>query len=346
MSRKPLLALYALAHFWVDLSCAFLMYRTVTSSAQLVLCLLLYNFCAFALQMPLGLLADHLDRNGTVAALGCLLVAGACLSPAPLLTALTAGLGNALFHLGGGIDTLNFSGRKAAALGIFVSPGALGLCIGALWGKGTRVPIGLIPAVLLLLSAAILLLARRTLGSARSGNAPLALSGDWGRLLPLFLVVVLRSYVGMNQSFDWRSTGIWSWVLTAALVLGKAAGGFLMDRTGPRRAALLSLIPASALYLLSQLPWAGTLAVFLFNMTMPITLWAAAQALPGAKGFAFGSLTFALFLGFLPSWLGWSSLLTGGWSYAAAALFSLLLLLLAFRDGPKARTCLTKEGAL
>lgn len=39
-------------------------------------------------------------------------------------------------------------------------------------------------------------------------------------------------------------------------------------------------------------------------MTMPVTLWAVARILPGAKGFSFGLLTFALFLGFCPSYLG------------------------------------------
>ena len=65
------LALYSLAHFWVDLSCALLVFRTMAGREDLALCLLLYNFCAFALQMPLGLLADRLDRNGTLAAAGC-----------------------------------------------------------------------------------------------------------------------------------------------------------------------------------------------------------------------------------------------------------------------------------
>jgi FSR family fosmidomycin resistance protein-like MFS transporter len=44
--------------------------------------------------------------------------------------------------------------------------------------------------------------------------------------------------------------------------------------------------------------------MFLFNMTMPVTLWATAKIFPGAKGFAFGLLTFGLFLGFLPVYLG------------------------------------------
>ena len=119
---------------------------------------------------------------------------------------------------------------------------------------------------------------------------------------------------------------LWALALTAALVLGKCAGGFLADKIGAVRASNVSLALAAGLYLLSGLPLPGTLAVFLFNMTMPITLWAVARAMPAARGFTFGLLTFALFLGFLPSWLGWPSLLTGPVAYAAVALASLLLL--------------------
>ena len=328
MDRKKLLVTYAVAHFWVDLSCAFLVFRTLRGAEDFALCLLLYNFCAFALQMPLGLLADRFDRNGLTAAVGCGLVALAYLNPAPLLTAVTAGVGNAFFHLGGGIDTLNVSERKAAALGVFVSPGALGLFIGTLWGKGTSPALWIGPVGLVVLAAVILLLCRETFGGLCSGNAPLDLDAPvgYGPLLPLFLVVVLRSYMGMNQSFPWKGEGSWAVILTLALVLGKTAGGFLMDRVGGRKAAVSSLLMAAVLYLFSGVPMLGTLAVFLFNMTMPITLWAVARVMPGAKGFTFGLLTFALFLGYLPSWMGLPGLLGEPWTYAAAAILSLLLL--------------------
>ena len=329
MTKKPLLVLYSFTHFWVDLSCAFLVFRTLSSSTDFALCLLLYNFCAFAMQMPLGLLADHFNRNGVVAALGCSLVALAYVTPGALLTAVVAGLGNALFHLGGGIDTLNVSETKAAALGIFVSPGAFGLYLGTIWSKGTSLPLWIAPLVLILLAVGILWLCRHNFGSLRSRNAPLDFSGNFKPILPLFLVVVLRSYMGMNQSFQWKSGG-WAIALVAALVLGKATGGFLMDFTSPRKASVLSLGAAAILYLFSAFPLPGTLAVFFFNMTMPVTLWAVARVIPGAKGFTFGTLTFALFLGFLPSWLGWPSLLTMSWSYAVVSLVSLALLLIAF----------------
>ncbi len=328
MTRTPLLALYSLAHFWVDLSYALLAFRSLSASPDFALCLLLYNFCAFALQMPLGLLADRLDRNGAVAAAGCALVALAYAVPLPLAASVTAGVGNALFHLGGGIDTLNTGLDRSAALGIFVSPGAVGLFLGTLWGRGDAVSLWAGPVGLLVLAGAILWLCRRTFGSLRSGNAPLDPTPreGWGPLVPLFLVVVLRSYMGANQAFVWKSQGQWALVLTLALALGKAGGGLLSDRLGPRRAAGWSLGLAVALYLLSGAPLPGLLAVFLFNMTMPMTLWAAAQLLPGAKGFGFGLLTFALFVGYLPVYLGWPAVFGNVWACAAAAALSLALL--------------------
>ena len=89
MNRKPLLTLYSAAHFWVDLSCAFLVFRTMSESSDLAFCLLFYNFCAFALQMPLGLLADRFDRNGVVAAVGCVVVATASATRIPSTAAET-----------------------------------------------------------------------------------------------------------------------------------------------------------------------------------------------------------------------------------------------------------------
>lgn len=330
---KRLLALYSASHFWVDLSCAYLIYRTMSGTPDFMLCLLLYNFCAFALQMPFGIIADHLNRNGLIAAAGCVTVGLAYLFPSPVPSAVTAGIGNALFHLGGGIDVLNRSRDRAWALGAFVSPGALGLYVGTLWGKGTAPGLWIVPAAIVILAGIIIAVNRRIYPNFRSGNAPIDLSAPAGyrKLLPLFLVVVLRSYMGMNQAFTWKGEGFWALVLTSALVLGKTAGGFTMDRFGARKASVWSLSLAGILYLFSGFPVPGVLAVFLFNMTMPITLWAAAKTIPGAKGFTFGLLTFALFLGFLPSFLGWRSLLTGPASYAAAAAVSLILLWIPLR---------------
>lgn len=335
--------LYSITHMLVDLACAYLLFSRIFNSGQWMLCVLLYNFCAFALQMPIGLLADRWNRNAVCAASGCMLTAAAYgLGGLPVLAALAAGVGNGMFHVGGGIDVLNISRKKSGLLGIFVAPGAFGLYIGTIYGKqGVDTAVYIVLA--LLLTALLILLLQYAPGrSFRSDNEPLSfrmgsLAGTGeqsglraaaavGAMACLFLVVCLRSYVGMTLAFPWKKEGAWGLILVCAVVLGKMAGGILADALGALKTTVVSLGAASILFLFSGYPAAGTAAVFLFNMTMPVTLWAVARILPGIKGFTFGLLTFGLFLGFIPVYLGIDPLISGGGGFAAASAVSLALL--------------------
>ncbi len=327
------LALYSMAHFLVDLGCAYLILSLPREPAGTwAIVLLLYNFFAFAGQMPIGLLADRFDRNAVVAAAGALSVAAAyALRSMPLACAVTAGLGNALFHVGGGLDVLNGSTEKSGPLGIFVSPGAFGIYCGGLLAKNPGGTAGILLA-LAVFAGLILWAGWMPAKSMRSGNAPVELALDRAGILLalcLFLVVCLRSYVGMVMTFGWK-TGPWAAAAVCGVVFGKAAGGLLADRFGAVRTAAASLALSAVLFCLSDWAVPGVLAIFLFNRTMPITLWAMARLLPGAKGFSLGLLTFALFLGFVPVWLGLPSL-TAGWSYGLGALLSLALLVPGLR---------------
>lgn len=312
--------IYALVHMAVDLSCAFLVYTYVLGGEQWYLWLLLYNFCAFALQMPIGAAADRLDRNSCVAVGGCAgVLAGLLLGIAgfPAGAAVVAGIGNACFHVGGGIDVLNHSERRAAPLGIFVAPGALGIFLGTMLGRaGTEAAVWI--GGLLILSAVVI---RAAAGREKlwlsSGNAPFSFlvpssSVSSGRTLmaaACFLAaVILRSYSGMIQNFPWKETLAGSgFILAGAVVLGKMAGGVLADKWGIQRTAFRSMCAAAVGFLCLVYPAAGILAVFFWNMSMPLTLWAVSKVFPGAKGFGFGLLTFGLFVGFCPAWLGGSS---------------------------------------
>lgn len=310
---------YSTAHFFVDLCSALFIFRFCADGDWLTT-LLLYNFCAFALQLPFGILADRLDRNAGVAGTGMILIALAFLSGGHPWGVLLCGCGNALFHIGGGIEILNRSVHKAIRLGIFVAPGALGLYLGTQWGRGT-LPFGVLPLLLGAFGLFLLLFHRKP-----SGNSLPELPRLSPVLLSLFGVVILRSYLGFCMAFSWNNGILSGLLLVAATVLGKIAGGWLLDRLGYLPAALLSLLPAAGLLLFPQWMAFGLLGVFFFQMTMPITLWAAAKACPGAKGFSFGLLTFALFLGFLPILFG-LQLPAEGLLLALGTLCSLLLLL-------------------
>ena len=329
---KNQLMLYCLGHFWIDFTCALLLFTHLRGSSQWLLCVLLYNFCAFALQMPVGLLADMLSRNSCAAAFGCALAAlGWIFAKLPLPAAILAGLGNGCFHVGAGIDVLK--AKKSAALGIFVSPGAFGIYFGTLLGKSTALSGWLVIAGLVCFGALPIFLDLQQRGSLNSGNGQVRihLNIRW-ILVCMFLVVALRSYVGMILNFDWKR-GSLTLAAVCMLVFGKAAGGFLGDAIGMRKAAFFSLGLSALLFIFGDLPFAGLAAIFLFNMTMPITLWAASGLLPDAKGFSFGLLTFALFLGFLPVYTSLPVPLSGAWSYSLGAIVSLVLLLLGLQKG-------------
>jgi FSR family fosmidomycin resistance protein-like MFS transporter len=281
--------------------------------------------------MPLGVLADRRGRSLWAAGAGCLVVLCGFLPLPAMASATVLGVGNAVFHVGGGLWTLTAYPRRAGPLGLFVSPGALGLYVGTVLGRGGLAPLWLLP-VLLALGAAPLLTAGRTApaGGVCRGPGPLPDASALAALAGLFAVVAARSLVGMGLSLPWKSGG-WGLAAVCALALGKAAGGYLADRFGVRSTALVTLAAAAALFCFSDVPAAGLCAVFLFNMTMPLTLYGAAALLPGAGGLAFGLLTFALFLGFLPVYFGVS--LPGGWAAAALAAVSAAVLVPALDRG-------------
>ena len=259
------LMLYSLTHFMVDFCCGLLLFSHLSLGAEFGLCLLLYNFCAFAMQMPLGLLADGFDRNGCVAAVGCVLVAVAWgLVGVPLLCATVLGLGNALFHVGGGLEVLNFSGNRSAPLGIFVSPGAFGVYFGALLGSDGGVFPGEIAVICIVLTALILVAGDWALrGGVVSNNPPVSLTISRDiiifALIPLFLVVCGRSYLGVVLNFPWKGNEHWAFILVCGTVLGKALGGYLGDRLGMSRACVLSLGASALLFSMANIPILGCL---------------------------------------------------------------------------------------
>lgn len=334
--RYHMVAVYSVAHFIVDFSCAFLMFRSIAGAPDSVLCVLLYNFCAFAMQMPLGIIADKCNRNFLFAVIGCALVGLAyALVSVPVAAVLCAGIGNAMYHIGGGIDVLNVSEKKLSALGIFVSPGAFGIYYGTLLGRGND-----FSSVFILLALIAMIVLIIAVHKAQRGrypeNALFSLAGAGSREVILaiscvFLVVCLRSYVGLALNFSWKSSGYWGTVLICAVVLGKTLGGFATDHFGLSKTSLLSLGIASFLFLFPQIPLAGVAAILLFNMTMPVTLWIVAKLLPGAKGFSFGLLTFGLFIGFLPVYLGVDVSSIASWLFPALSAASLILLLIGLR---------------
>lgn len=350
-------AIYSVLHMFVDGVCAFAMFGMFLGQEQGYRYVLFYNFCAFALQMPLGAALDLLNgkyRKELSFATACMGAAitliGAFMHPVVL------GVGNALFHIGGGVGTIYEDERKGwrgRGLGVFVAPGAFGLYLGMMLaknsaGSGWLYGAGVFMALVCAGAACRHPCTDIQAGAAASVAADSAKArpeDDWmdsrmqvgsmqdvktGEIIPLaacsFLVVVLRSYIGMAVTFSWKTTVSAAVISTLAIVFGKAAGGFLAAKLGFLRTAVVSLSAAAVFYLFSGFMPAGVSALFLFNMTMPITLYLLIRRLPGLPGFSFGFLTFGLFLGFLPAYFGLQTWRNGSMIGCVGSVVSLLLL--------------------
>lgn len=343
--------IYSIFHFLVDDICALAMFGRFIPREDGYFLILIYNFCAFALQMPLGVILDFLaekDKHGMIdfsflsAMLGIVItLAGSFTHPAIL------GIGNALFHTGGGVGTIledRRENRQSRKLGIFVAPGALGLYLGTLLAKGGLWKEALFWAGILSVLLGILAYRRRrlylpTYAISKKYNI---ISDERNRkntfslktIVSVFccmMVVVLRSYLGMAVTFPWKSGAASGALAILCIAGGKTAGGFASAHYGFSRTVTVSLGLAACCYFFSDRMPAGLAALFLFNMTMPVTLYWMVCCIPKRPGFSFGFLTFALFLGFLPGYFGSLPETGGNLLGCIGSVISLLLLMVMYR---------------
>jgi FSR family fosmidomycin resistance protein-like MFS transporter len=316
------------------------MFRSISKSYEWYLCILIYNFCAFAMQIPIGVIADKIKKNHIIACIGCLLIiCGFGMAAVPLVAAIIIGIGNGMFHIGGGVSVLNACDVKIGALGIFIAPGAFGIYLGALYGSGdslaiTHILIALFVSIVLLATAHVRAYPpyeKKVTANMPAANfrLPPITHNLWIGVFSLCAVVCLRSYFGMAANFPWRGADHMGLALVCASASGKAAGGFLADRFGLTVTSFLSLGISAILFLFPYAPAAAVIAIFFFNMTTPVTLWVTVKIFKTANGFSFGLLTFALFLGFLPVYLGAGA--PPFWIHPLISLVSLALIYIGLR---------------
>jgi hypothetical protein len=302
-------------HAAVDLACAFVLFRDLDAPGAepivVATWIVVYDSLAFAAQLPLALLGDRLAAYRAMSLAGVAIVLAALwIGPtAPRGAAATAGVGNSLFHVGAGAHVLRASGPRAAEVGFFVGPGALGLSLGILLGHGTapcRAPL----AAALLGAILGVAWAVRPAGSSETDRAGprsgIPATAAWIGVGLLLLTVALRSGIGDNLAAPWRAR---SATITAALAIaatvGKIAGGAVADRLGWVRTGGSALALAAPLVALGpQHPFAAFVGMLLLQSTTPLTVKAIHAVIPSRPGVAFGAPSAALLLGSLPGLLG------------------------------------------
>ena len=302
------ISVYSITHAVVDAAGAALLFAifflNLVELQTFIYLVILYNVLAFTLQSPFGLLIDKVRMPVYAAMTGALLIAVSLFFiKLPLIAVSIAGIGNALFHVGGGIISLNLIPKKATMPGIYVATGALGLMIGILIGKGGDFIAWPFLVILVVLSVLMWKIKKPNI------NYKTKLEGNfkWFELILLLLLlsIAVRGLIGMVLIMPWKSNLYLLIILTIAIVLGKVAGGILGDKYGWMKISLTGLtVSGILLSFFTNNPYLAIIGVFFFNLTMPITLTAISNMLPGRAGFAFGLTTLALIIGALPTFTG------------------------------------------
>jgi len=333
------LFVYGTTHAVVDGICAAIIFsilkNQIFNTTEFISLVILYNALAFGLQAIFGLVVDYFKSPRAAALLGCVLTGISAITflAFPIIAVIFAGIGNALFHIGGGSISLNLTPKKAAAPGIYVAPGALGLLVGTLLGKNGQFVVWPFVLTLVVLCLLMFVIKKPEMNYERKEIKGNKFNYFEFILLLVFLSITIRSLVGMVLVFPWKTNIDLLIILTAAVVLGKGLGGILADKFGWVRVAVGALI-ASIPFLIfgANIPYLAIVGMFLFNITMPITLVAISNILPGRPGFAFGLTCLALILGALPAFSGLKQFLGDQWFIFAIIILSSAALYYALRS--------------
>ena len=317
--------LNAISHFLVDWTCVCALFGCGAEGEALSLAVILYNTLAFSTQCVIGALLDSRVRKlrgktsgqeladgaagvrlcGLAEAAGMIMVlVGAALKWGLISRVVLFGLGNSLFHVGGGMVTYEKSRGKAAPLGVFVAPGAFGVTLGTLFPgmlKLAQLLLALVASACIAFYAGYGKTIQKQNYVINAENTDKTADESPMPLLPVVLLtaaVAVRAVGGSAAEFTWKQGAAASLLLTLFVFLGKGLGGFAADRFGAGRMSGVS-IPLAALltaFLAFSMP-ASLAGQFLLNLSMPVTLFLLHRMLPKDPGLAFGLAASALWPG-------------------------------------------------
>jgi len=325
----PFITLYSFAHLVADAACSFLLLGVLELNNHVVISMILYNAAAFVLQAPFGFIIDKALSPKLAAIFGLVFIAVSFLFWDNIFVALSiSGIGNALYHVGGGSLILSLKAREATFSGIYVAPGGIGLALGSYLAiSQLRINIMLFPLALIILGLILCFIETPKFDRTDEGKRTL----DY-RFLIIILIMIpiaIRSLIGLSIEFPWKGNQYLFALLIGAIALGKAFGGILADRYGLMKVGVGGLfvsIPLLAFF--PSIPLFGILGAFVFNFTMPVTLIAMRNTIPGNKGLSFGLTTVAIFIGSLPAIIGKDLWLKNNW-IVFSLIFSASILLFA-----------------
>lgn len=341
MSKKEVsknLFVYGTSHAVVDGICAAIIFTILKNQTfgipEFIKLVILYNILAFGLQSIFGLVVDYFKVPRLSALTGSILtgISAFAFPFFPIFSIISAGVGNALFHIGAGSISLNLTPTKATAPGLYVAPGALGLLVGTLLGKnGQFIP--WVPVFILFILCLLMFLIKNPEINYEESPIFKKKINYFGIIFVLiFSSVIIRSFIGSALVFPWKTNLTLLVILTLAVVLGKAMGGILADKFGWMKMGISSLVLSIPLLIFGvNAPVLAIIGMFLFNITMPITLVTISNILPGHPAFSFGLTCLALIIGSFPLFVESNGLFSNHFVILSVIFISVLALYYGLR---------------
>lgn len=318
--------LFTILHFVVDGICATIVFSSLYTETyhQSFLVFMLYNSFAFLLQPLVGLLIDRLHKPKLFLVCSVLFLSlGWVCKESTIFAAICLGIGNSFFHICGGKEVTLHTKNDLASLGIFVSTGAVGLMLGTNYYSDPL----LFSLFTILFVGAILY----SLSKEEKLEETLPVNRDYKKIPRIFylvgivLIVMIRAFVGKIVILDFEVTDLAIILIAISTCLGKMLGGVSIKYFGGVRQviAISMLVAIPCLVLWNKSLYAVCIGIFMFNFSMPVTLYYANCFCPKQEGFAFGLLAAFLFPGYLLGMLEFTAYET----YLCIAILSVISLL-------------------
>ncbi len=306
--KNKIIAVYGFGHFYIDFVCNFsisailLFNLTNLNFNNFVFLIIAYNLLQLATQPFFGLLMDYYNKPKLGAILGLILTClGGALIFNPLIAIPVFAIGNAIYHVAGGLISLRLEPGKSFYPGMFVGPGAMGLFLGVSMKYLDIMSLTFFAAITFLVGLYLLFLLlkckvevkeKKIITKTHKSNFVF-----WCACL-LLVSVGMRSVLYGTFVLSWSKIWIYGLLLAIAITLGKMLGGYFADRYGWKKVGMIGLLTAVPLMtVFAHLPLLAMIGAFCFNLVMPITLTALANLMPKYKATAFGLTAMALILG-------------------------------------------------
>lgn len=298
MRKSATLPIFTIMHPLVDALSASVLWI----GADGIMSFVAYNFFAFALQLPFGIILDRWPQAlkesfvvGMALLVGGGVLALCCIATLPVICVCC--IGNALFHLTAGKVIMDCSEGRSGPVACFISTGALGLLIGKLFAVScTAILIPFLVVVLIVGCAMAIRVAPFTdIPPFRFHCIPAA---NWCAMAALFVIVVGRGWIVLYNGAIGSAVSL---MLIGALVslAGQVTGGYLSERIGWRPVVGASIVGSLLLYLgvgfEAQIAWFAIL--FLAQSATGPVLSLIYHSTDGASGTSFGLNCLGLFVG-------------------------------------------------